>query len=329
MKISVAICAYNAAKTIRRTIDSVLAQTYQNFEIVVVNDGSTDDTLAILESYARENPGKFQIKTIPNGGLANARNVGIELATGELFVNLDADDYLEADAFARAAEEFSKDETVDICFYGYKSFDETGEFFERYEDAWTFPDRTLTGLEAFEQRILRHIWIHQGSAVYRTSLFKGKIWNYPGKNQGEDMYFVFRCLLEARKVASFTDNAFCYMMRRDSMNHMSFNDSFFAISDLLGILTEDVKQLYPEKADTLLPMVAAEEAVQRLAIIKRMARSMGLRAFWKQKKRVWDAACRKRCFTGWKWLNTQKKIELAVCALSGTCYYAMTKLVSR
>ena len=329
MKISLCICAYNAEKTIGRTIESVLAQTYPDLEIVVVNDGSTDSTLAIVENYARENPGKFQIKTIPNGGLANARNVGIELATGDLFVNLDADDYLEDNVFARAVEEFSKDEAVDICFYGYKSFDENGQFFERYEDAWRYPHGTLTGAEAFEQRILRHIWIHQGSAVYRTALFKDKIWNYPGKNQGEDMYFIFRCLLAARKVACFREDGFCYMMRRDSMNHMSFNDSFFAITDLLAILTEDVKRLYPERAEKLLPMVAAEEAVQRLAMIKRMARSMGLRDYGKQKKRVWDAACRKRCFTGWKWLNTQKRIELAVCAVSGTCYYAMTKLVSR
>ena len=59
MKISLCICAYNAEKTIGRTIESVLAQTYPDLEIVVVNDGSTDSTLAIVENYARENPGKF------------------------------------------------------------------------------------------------------------------------------------------------------------------------------------------------------------------------------------------------------------------------------
>lgn len=334
MKISVGICAYNAEKTIGRTIESVLAQTYPDFEIVVVNDGSTDGTLAIVEKYARENPGKFQIKTIPNGGLANARNVGIEQITGQLFMSLDADDYLESFVLEKAAEAFARDAEVDVCFFGLKIFDENGSFYSREQVVKTFsmaafPEETLTGPEAFEQRIYRRIWIQPGSAVYRTSLFKGKIWNHPGKNQGEDMYFILSCLLAARKVACVPEDGFCYMMRSDSMNHMSFNEGFFAITDLLAILTEDVKRLYPERAEKLLPMVAAEEAVQRLAIIKRMARSMGLRDYGKQKKRVWDAACRKRCFTGWKWLSTQKRIELAVCAVSGTCYYAMTKLVSR
>lgn len=327
MKISVGICAYNAEKTIGRTIDSVLDQTYQNFEIVVVNDGSRDNTLAIVEEYAWKNPGKILIKTIPNGGLANARNVGIEMITGDLFVNLDADDYLEPYAFQKTVEKFLAEENVDICFFGYKTFDENGVFFERYEDRWTFPAKTLTGLELFEQRILRKVWIHQGSAVYRTSLFKNKIWNHPGKNQGEDMYFEFRCFLEARKVVCFRENAFCYMMRRDSMNHMSFNDSFYAITDLLDILVADINRLYPEKANTYLPMVAAEESVQRLAMIKRMARSMGLSEFMKQKRRVWNTDCRNRCFTGWKWLNTQKKMELVLCAVSAVCYYALARVV--
>ena len=327
MKISVGICAYNAEKTIGRTIDSVLAQTYQDFEIIVINDGSTDGTLAIVEGYARENPGKFQIKSIPNGGLANARNVGIQLVSGDLFINLDADDYLEDYAFQKAIEMFSAEENVDICFYGYKCFDETGEFFEHYEDRWSFPGRMLTGMECFEQRIQRRLWIHQGSAIYRTTLFKDKIWNHPGKNQGEDMYFIFRCMLEARKVVCFRGDAFCYMKRRDSMNNMSFNDSFFSITDLLGILTEDIKRIYPENANYLLPMIAAEEAIQRLAIVKRMARSMDLKNYLVQKKRIWDCMSRRRCLSGWKWLNIQKKTELTICTVCGTCYYLLTKLV--
>ena len=172
MKISVSICAYNAEQTISRTIESVLGQTYPNYEIVVINDGSTDGTLEILEKYQTDNPERIKIKTIPNGGLANARNHGLALCCGDLYINLDADDYLEKDTFEKAVDVLSQDPEIDVCFYGYKSFDENGKFFDYYSETKHYLEHPATGLEAFEMRLRRYIWICQGNAIYRLSLIR-------------------------------------------------------------------------------------------------------------------------------------------------------------
>ncbi len=87
-RVSVIIPAYNAAWCVRRAIDSVLAQSFRDFELIVVDDGSTDDTSEILRSYGT----LIRIVSKPNGGLSSARNAGIAAAHGEYVAFLDADD---------------------------------------------------------------------------------------------------------------------------------------------------------------------------------------------------------------------------------------------
>ncbi|MEZ4694940.1 MAG: glycosyltransferase family A protein [Rhodothermales bacterium] len=90
--VSVVIPAYNAARYIGRTLDSVLAQTYRNLEIVIVDDGSADDTLAIAESYAAAND-RIRVFRQANSGVAAARNLAIRNSTGQFVAPVDADDY--------------------------------------------------------------------------------------------------------------------------------------------------------------------------------------------------------------------------------------------
>lgn len=95
--VTVVVPAYNAAWCLRRAIDSVLAQSCTDFELVVVDDGSTDDTLAVLAPYMA----KLRILSKTNGGLSSARNAGIQAARGELVAFLDADDWWLPDKLER------------------------------------------------------------------------------------------------------------------------------------------------------------------------------------------------------------------------------------
>jgi glycosyltransferase involved in cell wall biosynthesis len=90
--VSVIMPAYNVAPYLAAAIDSVLAQTYRDFELVVVNDGSTDDTLAIAESYQARYPDRVRVVSQNNRGLAAARNAGLLASTGSVFALLDSDD---------------------------------------------------------------------------------------------------------------------------------------------------------------------------------------------------------------------------------------------
>ncbi len=87
--VSVVIPAYNAAWCVRKAIDSVLAQDFRDFEVIVVNDGSTDDTAAVLAGYGDA----IRVIDQPNGGMSSARNAGIRAARGEFIAFLDADDW--------------------------------------------------------------------------------------------------------------------------------------------------------------------------------------------------------------------------------------------
>jgi len=98
--VSVVIPAYNAAWCVRKAIDSVLAQDFRDFELIVVNDGSTDDTAAVLAGYGE----RIQVVHQANGGLSSARNGGIRAARGDLVAFLDADDWWLPEKLGRQVE---------------------------------------------------------------------------------------------------------------------------------------------------------------------------------------------------------------------------------
>ncbi len=118
-RFSVIICAYNIEDYISRAIDSVLEQTFENYELLLVNDGSKDKTLKILKEYEEKN--KDKIRVIDNGrnlGLGKSRNIAIAQANGEYIVHLDGDDTLyEKETLAKIDETIGK-EKVDLIYFG-------------------------------------------------------------------------------------------------------------------------------------------------------------------------------------------------------------------
>jgi glycosyltransferase involved in cell wall biosynthesis len=112
MSISVVIPAYNASRYLRETLDSVLQQTLPADEILVIDDGSTDDTAAIAESYAP------QVRVIrrPNARQAATRNFGVQEATGEWIAFVDADDIWECDKLRRQMDELAQHPEADLCY---------------------------------------------------------------------------------------------------------------------------------------------------------------------------------------------------------------------
>lgn len=96
-KISVIIPVYNGEKYIKRCLESVFSQTYTNMEILVVNDGSSDNSLAIIEAAHEKSPFPVRILNGENHGVADARNKGIDFAEGDYIVFVDQDDYLDTD----------------------------------------------------------------------------------------------------------------------------------------------------------------------------------------------------------------------------------------
>lgn len=125
--ISVIIPVYNVESYLRECVDSVLSQTYENYEIILVDDGSTDNSGKICDDYADKN-NKITVVHKENSGPSPTRNAGIRVAKGEYIYFLDSDDYLDETAFEKLVQ-IAKNEEADIVFFDAKSFaDPEGSF---------------------------------------------------------------------------------------------------------------------------------------------------------------------------------------------------------
>lgn len=139
-KVSIVIPAYNAEAYIRLALKSVFTQTYQDFECIVVDDGSTDKTADIVESMADS---RVRLLKIPNsGGPARPRNVGIDNASGDFIFLFDADDVMRPDKLELSVNAFNQHPTGDVLFTNYNSIDEDGNilnnnYLEDYDSLWS------------------------------------------------------------------------------------------------------------------------------------------------------------------------------------------------
>ena len=120
-KVSILIPVYKAEKYISQCLESVLRQTYNNLEIIIVDDASPDNSIAIAESLIQKNENKFDIKILhneKNKGIAETRNTLLDYATGDYILFVDSDDYIEIDAIDSLANIVNKAD-CDIVRCGY------------------------------------------------------------------------------------------------------------------------------------------------------------------------------------------------------------------
>ena len=118
VKVSVIVPVYNVEKYIRKCLDSLVNQTLEDIEIIVVNDGSKDSSIDILKEYA-EKHNNIKVYEKENGGLSDARNYGLQFATGKYIAFLDSDDYVDVNLYKRMYEKAKAEDSdmVECNFY--------------------------------------------------------------------------------------------------------------------------------------------------------------------------------------------------------------------
>lgn len=142
-KISVIVPIYNAQIYLEKCLNSIISQTYENLEIILVNDGSKDNSLEIIEKYQNQDK-RIRVVNQENSGVSVARNRGIEEATGKYIIFIDATDYIEKNMFEVLAIDLFQN-NVDLSMCGYRNVDINGNILyessamdEKYFDAKTF-----------------------------------------------------------------------------------------------------------------------------------------------------------------------------------------------
>ncbi len=131
MKISVIIPVYNAERTVIQTIESVLKQNFSNIEIVLVNDGSKDNSQEVIDQYEKKYPDTVKGLQKENGGLSSARNYGVSYATGDYLMFLDAGDYIEENLFETLKKEM--DHQIDLIKFKMKTVTEEGKEIQKMD----------------------------------------------------------------------------------------------------------------------------------------------------------------------------------------------------
>lgn len=203
MLVTVIIPAYNCADYLPETMASLLEQTMPDFEVLAVNDGSTDQTLPLLEDFARRDP-RIQILSTPNQGPAHARNLGIQRAKGKYLYFMDSDDRLEPDLLA-VLTSLAEEHSLDLAACGYW-MEELGAHPSR--KTFTHPAILAETSAAFRQSLTGLLQAHLMYAVwnklYRTSLIRDHNILYADYLSGEDRIFNSRVFPHVERFA-FTD----------------------------------------------------------------------------------------------------------------------------
>ena len=217
-KITVIVPVYNVENYLRKCLDSIIAQTYKNIEIIVVNDGSTDASGQICQEYTQIDNRIVYIEK-ENGGLSEARNVGLDKMTGSYVTFIDSDDWVELDyveILYKKIIEYQADISVGN-YYSYNE-DEKTYYFHIYGDSYY--EKVYDNISIFEnlyesQEMKSFALISACGKLYKAKLFdylrfdKGKL--------GEDGYFNQKMYLSVNKVVYLNKGLYAYRQRSGSI----------------------------------------------------------------------------------------------------------------
>lgn len=217
--ISVIIPVYNAEKYIDKCLQSIVKQTFENnIEILVVNDGSTDNTTEILEKLSKKIP-NLRVFHIENGGVSNARNIGISKAVGEYITFVDADDWLELNCYEEMYKEAVKS-GADIVAAGIYIDDEHSSVTTR---ELCESNVCIDGKTAVRNYLYGTVDVHVWNKLIKRSIASKHCFDSTIKI-GEDKLYTFECLVDAQKVFLMSNCYYHYVLNETSAVHQKFSE---------------------------------------------------------------------------------------------------------
>lgn len=209
---SVIVPAYNVEQYLPECIESVLAQSCQDFELILVDDGSTDHTGKICDEYLAST-NIIQVIHQSNSGLSVARNAGIKKASGEYLIFLDGDDFLENQALETIRKNLEPN--LDLLRFQAQEVFADGKVVPYPEVGFT----TITGVEAFSKIISYHYIENAWLYAYRRKFFVQRGFQYAASCLAEDFGLTPLIIAEAERVKAIPDICYCYRQRSGSIMH--------------------------------------------------------------------------------------------------------------
>lgn len=235
MKISVIVPIYNASAYLENTIKSILNQSFSDFELILIDDGSTDKSFAISEKYAVADDKVVSIRK-ENTGVSDTRNRALMVAKGEYITFIDADDTISPNYLENL---YNSCENCDICCCVVDSVNENSEFIS----SKGLPDGECSGKEAIEM-LLNFNLLSTGpcAKLFKRDLIGFNDIKFPKYKCYEDVYFCYEVFKRAKRVAFTQKSTYYYYHRGDNsaMDKFEKNPTTDVI-DVMDYLIEDLK----------------------------------------------------------------------------------------
>ncbi len=237
-EISVVVPVYNVRDYLRKNIESVLSQTYGDFELILVNDGSKDDSLEIIREYEKKDP-RIMVIDKPNGGLSDARNAGMQKATGKYIQFIDSDDFIEPELLEKCHAKLEETGADMVIFDIYQYFLATGK---KEVVRNSFDENGIYSIETHPE-LITGIQNAAWNKMYRMALFKENDITYPWGCYYEDLGTTYRLLARCEKVAFINEPLYDYLQDRPGNITHQFNFSVYHVLDMVKITCDDYKKL--------------------------------------------------------------------------------------
>ncbi|MGU7971536.1 glycosyltransferase family 2 protein [Streptococcus suis] len=260
--ISIIVPVYNVENYLDECIRTVLGQTYSNWELLLINDGSTDSSGSMCDDYARRDD-RIRVIHKNNGGLSDARNAGIDNCTGEYITFLDSDDGIRGD-FLEECVTTANQHDVDIVIGHFFIWDENNQTFLYFVDqAQKDTTEVISAQEALNRQV---VWKNLNTAPFVVAwgkLFRASLFNtvrFPKGKVFEDEYTIHKTLLESNTVALI--NKEFYMYRRHGNSIMTSHFSISKAMNLVEALEERIVDLVLANKDTQLVRQKLRDVLQ-------------------------------------------------------------------
>ena len=228
-KISIIIPVYNAEKFLEKLFTSILNQTYNNYEVVLVNDGSTDNSHKIIENYKSKSE-KIKCITIENSGPGIARKIGFENSTGELLFFIDSDDFLPKDNILEEISEIYDKSNFDILIFNFiRKYNEKENIVNAF-----FSKNIKEGLQSADYLKKNDLAGALWCKIFKREKMKSEY--FYDANNYEDYYTTYKYLEECNNF--YYTNKIFYYANRDNQNSISKKNNYNKIYKTVDLLKE-------------------------------------------------------------------------------------------
>jgi hypothetical protein len=250
-KVSVVIPIYNASAYMDKCIESILAQDFEDFEIILVNDGSMDDSFEKAENWAEKYQGKISAFTQENAGQGDARNKGVLYAKGEYIMFVDSDDTVD-ETFIVTAYRTIVENDADMAVFDAYIVDEDGKTTGEMLGCHSYD--TVITLETYPRILFEYPapW----NKIYRKDLFTRHNLKYPTNMWYEDLVGASEFYSKAKKIAICHKKLYYYMQRSNSVMHSAQTDKNLEIIKAVDMImdyyrTENLDDKYRNELEYL------------------------------------------------------------------------------